>query len=227
MTEVSISGWAHTTFGKSELEDAEALIAAAAGDALEHAAIGPEEIDAVFLGAYNNGFGRQDFQASLVALSVPGLRHTPATRLENACATGSAAIYAGLDAIRSGRARHVLVIGVEKMTGLPTPDVNDILLSACYVKEEASVDGGFAGIIAQVAAAYFQKYGDRTASLARIAAKNHANGVKNPYAQIRKDLGFEFCNTVSDRNPVVAGPLRRTDCSLISDGAAALVLSAG
>jgi acetyl-CoA C-acetyltransferase len=61
--------------------------------------------------------------------------------------------------------------------------------------------------------------------MARIAAKNHRNGVDNPYAQLRKDLGFEFCRTVSDRNPLVAGPLRRTDCSLVSDGAAALVLA--
>ncbi|MCB2053030.1 MAG: thiolase domain-containing protein, partial [Geminicoccaceae bacterium] len=58
-----------------------------------------------------------------------------------------------------------------------------------------------------------------------IAAKNHANGVANPFAQMRKDLGFAFCNTVSDRNPYVAPPLRRTDCSLISDGAAALVVA--
>ena len=226
MKDVAISGWAHTVFGRSGYEDAEALIAAVAQGALDHAEIGPEDIDAVFLGAYNNGFGRQDFQASLVALAVPELRFTPATRLENACATGSAAIHAGLDAIRAGRARNVLVIGAEKMTALPTPEVSDILLSACYVKEEAEVDGGFAGVFAQVAAAYFQKYGDRRDSLARIAAKNHANGLKNPYAQMRKDLGFDFCNTVSDRNPVVAGPLRRTDCSLISDGAAAIVLSA-
>ena len=154
------------------------------------------------------------------------MRHTPATRLENACATGSAAIHAGLNAIRAGRARHVLVVGVEKMTALETKDVGDILLTACYVKEEADVEGGFAGVFAQVANAYFQQYGDHSDSLARIAAKNHANGVNNPYAQLRKDLGFEFCNTVSAKNPIVAGPLRRTDCSLISDGAAALVLSA-
>ena len=62
-------------------------------------------------------------------------------------------------------------------------------------------------------------------ALARIAAKNHRNGVENPYAQLRKDLGFEFCNTVSEKNPIVAGPLRRTDCSLVSDGAAAVVLT--
>ena len=77
----------------------------------------------------------------------------------------------------------------------------------------------------RIAAAYFERYGDQSETLAHIAAKNHANGVHNPYAQIRKDLGFEFCNAVSEKNPYVAAPLRRTDCSLISDGAAALVLA--
>ena len=72
---------------------------------------------------------------------------------------------------------------------------------------------------------YFQKWGDQSDALAKIAAKNHKNGVDNPYAQIRKDLGYEFCRTESDKNPRVAGPLKRTDCSLVSDGAAALVLT--
>ncbi|NNL19557.1 MAG: thiolase domain-containing protein, partial [Boseongicola sp.] len=95
----------------------------------------------------------------------------------------------------------------------------------CYVDEEADVEGGFAGIFAQVASAYFQRYGNKSESLARIAAKNHANGVNNPYAHLQRDLGFDFCNQVSEKNPMVVDPLRRTDCSLISDGAAALVLT--
>ena len=85
--------------------------------------------------------------------------------------------------------------------------------------------GGFAGIFGQIAGLYFQKYGDQSDALALIAAKNHKNGVANPYAQMRKDLGFEFCRAESEKNPFVAGPLKRTDCSLVSDGAAALVLA--
>jgi acetyl-CoA C-acetyltransferase len=86
--------------------------------------------------------------------------------------------------------------------------------------------GSFAAIFGGLAQLYFERYGDHRDTLARIAAKNHANGVRNPYAHLQKDLGFEFCNTVSDRNPLVADPLRRTDCSLVSDGAAALVITA-
>jgi acetyl-CoA C-acetyltransferase len=111
------------------------------------------------------------------------------------------------------------------MTLAPGAEVGDILLNAAYRKEEGETPGGFAGIFGRIAQAYFQRYGDQSEAMARIAAKNHRNGVENPYAQLRKDLGFEFCNTVSDKNPYVAGPIRRTDCSLVSDGAAAIVLT--
>ncbi len=100
-----------------------------------------------------------------------------------------------------------------------------MLLKCSYVKEEAEIDAGFAGVFGQVTARYFQKYGDQSDVLAQIAAKNHRNGVQNPYAHMQKDFGFDFCNTVSDKNPLVAGPLRRTDCSLVSDGTAAIVLT--
>jgi len=112
------------------------------------------------------------------------------------------------------------------MTAKPTAEIGDLLLGASYRKEEAEVEGGFAGIFARIAQNYFQRYGDRSEELARIAAKNHKNGVANPYAQMRKELSFEFCNGISDKNPYVVHPLRRSDCALVSDGAAALVLVA-
>ena len=155
----------------------------------------------------------------------PGFRFKPATRVEDACATGSAAIHQGLNAIAAGKARLALVVGVEKMTEVSGAQVGDILLGASYRKEEDAIEGGFAGIFGQIAQSYFQRYGDQSDALARIAAKNHKNGVANPLAQMQKDLGYEFCRTVSDKNPIVAGPLKRTDCSLVSDGAAAVVLA--
>src|SRR5258708_17245318 len=93
------------------------------------------------------------------------------------------------------------------------------------MREEAAIDAGFAGIFGHIASLYFQRHGDQSDALAQIAAKNHRNGVANPYAQIRKDLGYEFCRQESDKNPRVAGPLKRTDCAPVSDGAAALVLA--
>ncbi|YBV95423.1 acetyl-CoA acetyltransferase [Phyllobacteriaceae bacterium JZ32] len=225
MTKAQIVGWTHSPFGKSELENTEQLMAAVATPALEHAGVAPEDVDGIFVGVMNNGFSKQDFQGALVAMNNEALAHVPAVRLENACATGSAALYSAMDFIEAGRGRIALVVGAEKMTATPTAEVGDILLGASYRKEEADVEGGFAGLFGRIARAYFQRYGDRSEELAMIAAKNHANGMANPYAHMRKDFGFEFCNTVSEKNPYVAAPLRRTDCSLVSDGAAALVLA--
>jgi acetyl-CoA C-acetyltransferase len=217
-----IIGWAHSRFGKLEGEDLESLIVRVATDAIADAGLDPADIDEIFLGTMGV-FVRQEFASSLVLQADSSLRFTPATRVENACATGSAAIHQGLGAIAAGRARHVLVVGAEKMT--ETANVADVLIRASYLKEEGGIEGGFAGVFGRIAEAYFQRYGDRSDALARIAAKNHKNGAANPLAQIQKDLGYDFCRTVSERNPLVAGPLRRTDCSLVSDGAAALVLT--
>ncbi|MDZ5698701.1 acetyl-CoA acetyltransferase [Chelativorans sp. M5D2P16] len=225
MNKAQIVGWAHAPFGKSEEPDTEALMASVVDPALTHAGVEPGEVDGIFVGVMNNGFSKQDFQAALVGMTDEALAHTPAMRLENACATGSAAIYTAMDFIESGRGSIALVVGAEKMTATPTAEVGDILLGASYRKEEADIDGGFTGLFARIAQNYFQRYGDRSEELAMIAAKNHANGTANPYAHMRKDFGFDFCNTVSEKNPYVAEPLRRTDCSLISDGAAALVLA--
>lgn len=225
MTRAQIVGWSHSRFGRSEQPDTEHLIAEILAPALDHAGISAQDVDGIFVGVFNGGFSRQDFQGALVALADDNLRHVPAIRYENACATGSAALYGAMDFIESGRGRIALVVGAEKMTATPTAEVGDILLGASYVAEEADVPAGFAGLFGKVAGSYFQKYGDQSDALAMIAAKNHKNGMNNPYAHMRKDFGFEFCNTVSDKNPHVAGPLRRTDCSLVSDGAAILVLA--
>lgn len=222
---VCIVGWAHTPFGKLNGESIENLIVRVASDAIADARVAPSDIDEIFLGHFNAGFSAQDFTASLVLQAYPDLRFKRATRVENACATGSAAVHQGINAIESRAARIVLVIGAEQMTMTPADEVGRNLLKASYVREEAGIQGGFAGIFGRIAGLYFQKYGDQSDALARIAAKNHKNGVNNPYAQMRKNLGYEFCRTESDKNPIVAGPLKRTDCSLVSDGAAAIVLA--
>ncbi|MCW2757208.1 MAG: fadA 3 [Nocardioidaceae bacterium] len=219
-----IVGWAHTTFGRKPEDDVESLVAQVAGAALEDAGLEPDDIDAIFVGVYNNGFSQQGFEAGLVGAGTPALAGVPATRMENACATGSAALFGALDRIEAGRARTALVIGAEKMTSTPPADVNSILLSASHRRTEESA-GSFAGIFAGLADQYAERYGDPRDTMALIAAKNHHNGVANPYAHMRKDLGFEFCATESGRNPAVAGRMLRTDCSMVSDGAAALVVT--
>jgi acetyl-CoA C-acetyltransferase len=220
-----IVGWAHTPFGRLEGETVESLIVRVTKEALADAGVAAADVDEIVLGHFNAGFSPQDFTASLVLQASPDLRFKRASRVENACATGSAAVHQGLKAIAAKAARIVLVVGAEQMTATPAAEIGRNLLKASYVREEADIDGGFAGIFGQIAGLYFQRWGDQSDALARIAAKNHRNGVGNPFAQIRKDLGYEFCRTESEKNPRVAGPLKRTDCSLVSDGAAAVVLA--
>lgn len=221
----AIVGWAHTPFGKLDAETVESLIVRVAREALEHAGVEAADVDEIVLGHFNGGFSAQDFTAGLVLQASDDFRFKPATRVENACATGSAAVHQALKTIEAGRARIVLVVGVEQMTKTPGPEIGKTLLKASYLPEDGDTPGGFAGVFGKIAAAYFQRWGDQSDALAMIAAKNHANGVENPYAQMRKDLGFDFCRAESEKNPFVAGPLKRTDCSLVSDGAAALVIA--
>ena len=221
----AIIGWAHTPFGKLENETVESLIVQVATAAIKDAGIGPEDVDEIVLGHYNAGFSPQDFTASLVLQADPRLRFKPTTRVENACATGSAAVHQAVKSIRAGQARFVLVVGVEQMTKTPGKEIGQYLLKASYLAEEGDTPNGFAGVFGKIAESYFQRWGDQSDALAAIAAKNHKNGVANPYAQMRKDFGFEFCRTESEKNPYVAGPLKRTDCSLVSDGAAAMVVT--
>ncbi len=221
----SIIGWGHTRFCRHDDKDLEALIVEVTRQAIAHAEVDSKDIDAIFLGNFNGGFVPDSFTSSLVLQADPDLRFTPATRLENACASGAAAVFAGIDAIESGRAKTVLVVGAEKMTAVSGKVVGDILGSASYVKEEASTGLNFPGIFARIAQDYFRRYGEHADTLARIAAKNHANGAKKPLAHLQKDLGFAFCRQTGEDNPMVAAPLRRTDCSTVADGAAALILS--
>ena len=222
----SIVGWAHTPFGKFDAETVESLVVKVANEALADAGIAAADVDEIVLGHFNAGFSPQDFTASLVLQADPG-----------------AALQAG-DAGRE-RLRHRLGRGAsghpgdrgrrgqDRAGGRRRADDADAggrrsasnLLRASYLPEDGDTAGGFAGVFGKIAQAYFQKYGDQSDALAMIAAKNHKNGVANPYAQMRKDFGFEFCRTESEKNPFVAGPLKRTDCSLVSDGAAALVLT--
>ena len=221
---VSMVGWGHAPFGRFDNLDLEDLIKGVTQEAIAHAGITGKDVGGIWLGQLNGGFVPDIFTSSMVLQADDGLRWAPATRLENACASGAAALYAACDAIEAGRVDVALVVGAEKMTGVSGAEITRILGNASYVKEEASKGMSFPGIFAQMASQYFERYGDHSATLAKIAAKNHANGVNNPWAQMRVDLGFEFCNTVSEKNPLIAAPLRKTDCSLVSDGAAAVIL---
>ena len=111
-----IVGWAHTPFGRLDGETVESLIVRVANGALADAGIEARDVDEIVLGHFNAGFSAQDFTASLVLQASPDLRFKRALRVENACATGSAAVHQGLKSIAAKAARVVLVVGVEQMT---------------------------------------------------------------------------------------------------------------
>ncbi len=217
-----IVGWGHTAFGRRDDASLEDLIHAATRQALASAGIGAGEVDGVWLGHFNSGLVADGFCSSMVLASDPALRWKPAVRCENACASGAAAIFSAMDAIQAGRIKIALVVGAEKMSHLPTAQVTRALGGASYQREEATMS--FPDIFASFARAYAERYGDPTEAMAHIAVKNHANALRNPLAQMRRPLDLQFCLSPSDKNPMIADPLKVTDCSLISDGAAALVL---
>jgi len=219
-----LTGWAHSRFGKLP-ETLEELVVGVAREAIADAGLEPGQIGAICFGQFNAGMQPLAFASSLALQVDDALWGLPATRLENACASGSAAVHHGIMTLLAGAADHVLVIGAEKMTDAGAEVVGASLLGADYEAAGHPSTTGFAGLFARVAQAYSDRYGDCSGTLAAIAAKSHHNALANPYAHLRKDYDEEFCNTVSAANPEVAPPLRRTDCSPVSDGAAALVLS--
>ncbi len=221
---ISIVGSGHTKFGKLDNLSLEDLIVEAAQEAIADAQISPQDIDAVFLGHFNSGLVPDGFASSLIHQAAPELRFKPATRCENACASGSAAIFAAMNAINAGQADIALVVGAEKMTSRTTPEVTAALAGAGYQNDPQEAKLSFPMLFGIAAEQYSKRYQSPMAAMARIAAKNHHNAMRNPLAQMHREMDFEFCNTVSDKNPLIAPPLRLSDCSLITDGAAAIVL---
>ncbi|MCS5720765.1 acetyl-CoA acetyltransferase [Herbiconiux sp. CPCC 203407] len=224
-TDVLLTGWGHSPFGKLPEETLESLIVGVAREAIAGAGLEASDIDEIYLGQFNSGLLPLGFASSLALQVSDDLANVPATRVENACASGSAAVHQGVKSLLAGTATTVLVIGAEKMTHAPASVVGSALLGADYELAGHESATGFAGLFAGTALAYADRYGDVVGALGQIASKNHHNGTANPYAQLHKELSVEFCQTESAQNPMVAYPLKRTDCSPISDGAAAVVLS--
>lgn len=222
---VSIVAAGHSRFGRLENMNLEDLIVQVSREALADAAIDASEIDAIFLGHFNSGMVPDGFPASLVLQADPALRFKPATRCENACASGSAAVQAGINAILSGAAELVLVVGAEKMTSNSTAQVTRALAGAGYQNDVEEAGLSFPQLFGVAAGQYAARHQSPLSAMAAIAAKNHGNAMHNPLAHMHKEMSFEHCNTVSDSNPLIAAPLRLSDCSLITDGAAAIVLA--
>ncbi|HBG02306.1 MAG TPA: propanoyl-CoA acyltransferase [Firmicutes bacterium] len=227
---VNVIGTYHSKVGRLEESVYDLLIQAGQG-ALMNAGVAAKDIDGIWIGNFSGGgFNSQEHLAPIAVDIDPELRFKPATRVENACASGSAAIAAAKNAIEAGEAELALVIGVEKMTSLDTAGVTKVLAMASYWPNEGALGVTFPGLFAEYAKGYMSRYNisaeELRVILARVAAKNHQNARANPLAQMPWDCTYQdILDRPDKKNPVVAEPLRLFDCSLVSDGAAALVLA--
>jgi acetyl-CoA C-acetyltransferase len=228
--EVNITGAYHSTFGKLENETLYSLYEKAAKGAIQDADIGAAAIDGVFVGNYSGGaFNQQENIASYGVNAIPELRHKPMYRTETACSSGSSAIHMAIMAIKSGMMKRVLVVGLEKMTDLDIAGVTQALSLATYWPEEGSKSVTAPCMFADLAKGWMRNYNYSEAELrpwlAKISAKGYSNAAANPLAQLQKPKTAEDILALpNEKNPIIYQPLRLHDCSLVSDGAAALVL---
>lgn len=249
MSKASIIGAYNTEFGAFVRKDKatglmtdtktyyDLLIEAGRG-AIADAGLDARDIDAIYVGSCSPAsFANQEHVAPIAAEIHPDLRFKPMTRCECACASSSVALYDGIYAIESGRFRNVLVIGVEKMNLLPTPQMTHVLACCSHWPSEGSKGMSFPMLFAEYAKGYQAHYKIPQAELEKMlwtaGALCYKNGAENPLAHVRNGPqtveAIMKLNELDARgkckNMMVAAPLRLHDCSLVTDGAAALVIT--
>ncbi|MGC9971958.1 MAG: thiolase domain-containing protein [Bryobacteraceae bacterium] len=221
MRPVAVIGTGKTQFGAFPDRTLRSLAVEAGRACLEDARVPPSQVEAFFLGNFAGpSFAGQNHLAPYVG-SALGIVGVPATRIEAACASGGSAFFHAFSSVAAGLYDLVLVIGVEKMTSQPTPRVAEILAGAGDLAGEIKAGATFPALFAMIARRHMYQYGTRREDLAAVAVKNHANGAKNPYAHMRKVITLEQALA----GKLVAEPLTVYDCSLVSDGAAAVLLA--
>lgn len=221
MRPVAVIGSGKTQFGAFPDRDLRSLAVEAGRKCLEDAHVPPSRVEAFFLGNFAGpSFAGQNHLAPYVG-SALGVTGVPSTRIEAACASSGAAFFQAWSCVAAGLYDFVLVVGVEKMTSQPTPRVAEILAGAGDLAGEIKAGGTFPALFAMIARRHMYQYGTRREDLAAVAVKNHANGAKNPYAHMRKVITLEQALA----GKPIAEPLTVYDCSLVSDGAAAVLIA--
>ena len=249
MSKASIIGAYNTAFGAFVKKDKatglmtdtktlyDLLIEAGRG-AIADAGIEAKDIDAIYVGSCSPAsFANQEHLAPVAAEIDPALRFKPMTRCECACASSSVALYDAIYAVEAGRARHALVIGVEKMNLLPTPQMTHVLACCSHWPSEGSKGWSFPMLFAAYAKGYQAQYQIPNEVLEKMlwtaGALCYKNGAENPLAHVRTGpASVEEIMKLNEldargkcKNMMIAAPLRLHDCSLVSDGAAALVIT--
>jgi acetyl-CoA C-acetyltransferase len=221
MRPVAVIGIGKTAFGAFPDRDLRTLAVEAGQRAMEDAGVEPSRIEAFYLGNFAGpSFVGQNHLAPYISGSL-GITGVPATRFEAACASSGSAFFHAVSAVAAGLHDMVLVAGVEKMTSQPTPKVAEILAGAGDVSGEVRAGATFPALFAMIARRHMYQYGTTREMMAAVAVKNHGNGAKNPLAHMRKVITIDQALA----GKPVCDPLTVYDCSLISDGAAAVVIA--
>ncbi len=221
LNNTNIVSGAMTKFGVQEGVSLREMFAEAVDKATIGAGIPKADIQAAFIGTFIPEMLVHQGHTAPLLLDFAGLKGLPATRHEAACASGATALRAAIMAIESGIYDTVLVVGAEKMTSVSTNRATEALAAAADDDFESSMGLTFPGVFGIAAVAHMQKYGTTEEDMARVAVKAHKNASTNPLAQFQKPISLEKAMTPR----YIAWPLKLFDCSPISDGAAALVLT--
>lgn len=221
MRPVAVIGIGKTPFGAFPDRDLRSLAVEAGEKCLNNGRVAPSQVDAFFLGNFAGpSFVGQNHLAPYVSTAL-GIHGVPASRIEAACASSGSAFFHAYTGVASGAYDLVLVVGVEKMTSQPTPKVTEILAAAGDCSGEIKAGSTFASLFAMIARRHMHEFGTKREHLAAVAVKNHANGALNPDAHMRKVITMAQAMA----GKPIAEPLNLYDCSLISDGAAAVLLA--
>src|ERR1700680_4173721 len=222
MRPVAIIGIGKTNFGAFPDRDLRSLAVEAGEKCLADAHVSPSKVEAFYLGNFAGpSFVGQNHLAPYIAGAM-GVEHVPCTRFEAACASSGSAFFHAVASVASGLYDLVLVGGVEKMTSQTTPRVTEILAGAGDMAGEGTAGATFPALFAMIARRHMYQYGTTREQMAAVAVKNHANGAKNPQAHMRKVITMD---QALNGKPI-ADPLTVYDCSLVSDGAAAVLICA-
>lgn len=217
---VHIVGGGHSKFGKRSDIGLRELAYEAVSDLFNDSKLSPKDVDATVIGIAADEFNGQGAPAALINDEI-GLSGIPTVRVESACATGTAAIITAHNMIKAGMRDSVLVVGVEKMTAISSAVATELMSRAGDIRSEFPFGCSFPGYYALMASAHMAEYGTTREMLSSVGVKAHHYGAKNPQAHIQKEVSLEEAMGSIQ----IASPLNLYDCSLISDGAAAVLLT--
>jgi acetyl-CoA C-acetyltransferase len=221
MRPVAVIGIGKTAFGAFPDRDLRSLAVEAGEKCLADGHVSPSQVEAFYLGNFAGpSFVGQNHLAPYIAGAM-GVNGVACTRFEAACASSGSAFFHAVSAVGAGLYDVVLIDGVEKMTSQTTPKVTEILASAGDTCGEVRAGATFPALFAMIARRHMYQYGTTRQHMAAVAVKNHANGAMNPQAHMRKVITME---QALNGKPI-SDPLTVYDCSLISDGAAAVLIA--